>query len=145
MIVYHRTEHAEAILRKGFRENTANYMTNREHTGVWFSDVPFEGGGGEGARGETTLMLDIPEDVLAPYWWDGEEGKTYRECCCPAELVNRFGPPKIHSDDWQGMTEEQLLSKAAALEGIGAVKRAERIREKIPVLKRHGLLAAPEV
>ena len=141
MIVYHRTYYAEAILRDGFRDATGSYLTGRPHTGVWLSDVPLDVN--EGADGDTVLALDIPDFVLARCEWK-EVKKTYREFLCPAAWVNRFGPPMIHEDDYQGQTEAKLLSTIAALERTGKVKRAERIREKIPFLKRHGLLAAPE-
>jgi hypothetical protein len=141
MIVYHRTPYAEAILRDGFRDATGTYLTSDTHTGVWFSDVPLDEN--EGADGDTVLALDIPDDMLAEYEWIEEE-KAYREFLCPATLVNRFGPPKIHEDDWQGQTEATLFGLIATMEELGALKKAERIREKLPFLKKHGLLAAPE-
>jgi hypothetical protein len=141
MIVYHRTYYAEAILRDGFRDASGTYLTSGTHKGVWFSDVPLDEN--EGADGDTVLAIDIPDDMLAPCEWIEEE-KAHREFLCPAELVNRFGPPKIHEDDWQGQTEAKLLRLIAAMEEVGAVEKAERIREKIPFLKKHGLLAAPE-
>ena len=139
MIVYHSTFYAEAILRDGFRDATGCYMTDREHKGVWFSDMPLDVN--EGADGDTVLMLDIPDDVLGQFVWT-EEGKPYREFLCPAELVNRFGPPTIHENHWQGHTEAELLSRIGAMEEVGAVKKAKRLREKMLFLKKYGLLVA---
>jgi len=98
-------------------------LTDEPHTGVWFSDVPLDIS--EGADGDTILTLEVPDDVLARHEW-GEDEKTYREYLCPAELVNQFGPPRIYEDHWQGQTEARLVKTIAAMEEIGAVKKAGR-------------------
>lgn len=85
-------------------------------------------------------MLDIPDKLIAQFEWIEEE-KPYREFLCPAELANRFGPPTIYEDDWQGQTVAQLEKLIAAMEEAGLTKKANRLREKIPFLRKHGLLA----
>jgi hypothetical protein len=58
-----------------------------------------------------------------------------------AKLASR---PTIHEDDWEGITEARLLETARWNEEAGtpySIKVARRIREKIPFLKKHGLLA----
>ena len=55
MLVFHRTTQsaAEQILRSGFRDHAARYLTEREWTGVWASDRPLDNS--EGASGEIVL------------------------------------------------------------------------------------------
>ena len=78
LTVYHVTteENAEAIIRDGF--------TQREHKGVWVSDVRLTD-----APGNTTLevTLSVEEKALAAFEWI-EEGKGYREWLVPARLLN---------------------------------------------------------
>ena len=63
MIVYHRTNHADAILSHGFRDGEGTYLTERVWRGVWFSDRPLDAN--EGAYGDTVLFVEIPDDVVA--------------------------------------------------------------------------------
>jgi len=67
LLVFHRTSQAAAdqILRSGFRDHTARYLTEREWTGVWVSDRPLDNS--EGASGETLLQIEVAEEILAPY------------------------------------------------------------------------------
>jgi hypothetical protein len=87
MILYHRTsaEIAERILRDGFRDGRGTYMTTREHSGVFLSNVPLDIN--EGADGDTLLQVEMPEQTIANYEWR-EDGKPYREWLVPAKLVN---------------------------------------------------------
>jgi hypothetical protein len=85
--VYHRTPHGADILHGGFRDATGSYMTDREWTGVWVSDVPLDIR--EGAKGDDLVEVDLPEEVFAEYEWV-EEGRFYREALIPAEVLNRF-------------------------------------------------------
>src|SRR5262249_4188805 len=88
--VYHCTTEAGArqILADGFRDHTDRYMTDREWTGVWVSDVPLDNS--EGASGETVLKVEIAEEILTPYEWL-EEGKSHREWLVPAAILNKAG------------------------------------------------------
>ena len=76
-------------------------MTDREFSGVWLSAVPLDIN--EGAKGEQLLALDIPEEVVAEYEWREDE-KTYREFLVPADVVNRYGPPR-----WLATEEESSI------------------------------------
>ncbi len=97
MILYHRTYEAKAILAQGFRDGKGTYVTDdREFQGVWLADHPLDVN--EGADGDGVLVLDIPEEVIAQYEWI-EEGKRYREFLVPAEIVNRYGPPRIYEEE----------------------------------------------
>lgn len=87
MRLYHRTSATVAalILRDGFRDSTGTYMTLREHSGVWLSNVPLDLD--EGAVGDTVLWVELPEQAIAGYEWI-EDGKPYREWLIPARLIN---------------------------------------------------------
>jgi hypothetical protein len=100
MIFYHRTTAANAmsILSDGFRDATGNYLTDRESSGVWLSDVPL--GVNEGCTGDTLLRvtLNLSESKAADWEWV-EEGKPYREWQIPADIINRCGVVALVEDD----------------------------------------------
>ncbi len=97
MTLYHTTYEAKAILDQGFRDGKGTYLTDDcEFRGVWLADRPLDVN--EGADGDGILVLDIPEEVIAEYEWI-EEGKRYREFLVPAEIVNRYGPPRIYEEE----------------------------------------------
>lgn len=91
MRLIHRTFAADAILAEGFRDGHGRYLTTQCLSGVWLSDRPLDID--EGADGDTLLELDIPEHEIESYEWV-EDGKGYREYLVPAEIVNRYGPPR---------------------------------------------------
>jgi hypothetical protein len=143
MLCYHNTYKAPEILEQGFRDATGYYLTKDLHTGVWLSDVPLDAN--EGAGGDILLAIEIPEEVLTPFEWVG--GMGYREFLIPAEVVNRYGPPRVHGGDYAGCKKEALLFLADRFERDGSPhlrKRAARIRETLPFLERHGLVCAAE-
>jgi hypothetical protein len=144
MLFYHRTYHAEAILGEGFKDAEETYLTTEMYRGAWLSDVPLDCS--ERAKGDTVLVLDIPEAVIVPFEWV-EDGKVYREFLCPAGLLNLYGRPRIHEDVWQGCSEGELRRFIAQAESSGSpafLRRAQRVREKIPFLIEHGLLGGDE-
>jgi hypothetical protein len=97
MLVYHRTDHSEAILRDGFRDGEDTYGTAHEYRGVWVSDEPLTWQ--EGAEGKAVLRLDIPETLFVEYEWV-EEAKPYREALIPAAELNRYrSSMKLESSD----------------------------------------------
>ena len=96
MKLYHRTYATKPILAQGFQDREGTYLTNHVWRGVWLSDCPLDIN--EGAKGDTLLVLVIPEEVIAPYEWI-EEGKGYREFLVPAEVVNRYGPPQVCEEE----------------------------------------------
>ena len=96
MRLYHKTYATEEILAEGFRNGHGHYMTDREWSGVWFSDRPLDSN--EGAVGDTVLRIEIPIRRIREYEWI-EEGKGYREFLIPAETANEYGPPVVHSVD----------------------------------------------
>jgi hypothetical protein len=100
LTVFHRTSQAAAvqILRGGFRDTTARYLTDREWSGVWVSDRPLDNS--EGASGEALLQIEIAEGDLAPFEWI-KAGKTYREWLVPAAVLNEAGTVKpADAENW---------------------------------------------
>jgi hypothetical protein len=95
MLLYHTTYNADAILGKGFKHGTGCYMTDRLWSGVWLSDRPLDAN--EGAKGDTVLVVEMPEDEVVFYEWV-EEGKPVREFLVPAEVVNRYSPFEVVAD-----------------------------------------------
>lgn len=96
MNLYHRTFAADAIFREGFRDGTGRYLTPEVWSGVWLSDIALDSN--EDAGGDTLLVIEIPEDVVAEYEWV-EEDKLYREFLVPAGVVNKYGPPRVVSPE----------------------------------------------
>jgi hypothetical protein len=94
LTVHHCTTEiaAQQILRGGFRDHTARYLTEREWTGVWVADRPLDNS--EGASGETLLQVEVEEPLIAAYEWVAEE-KSYREWLIPAAVLNGFGKVKL--------------------------------------------------
>jgi len=85
---YHRTTRAiaKSVLSGGFRDATGTYLTDREHGGVWVSDVQLDEN--EGAGGDALLVIEgLEPREIAPYEWI-EAGKPYREWCVPAAILN---------------------------------------------------------
>ena len=87
MLVYHRTVHADAILREGFRDGY--YMLPPpigELRGVFVSaDWPVDEN--EGAAGENVLEIEIPAELWNEYEWV-EEDRTWRQAMVPAASLN---------------------------------------------------------
>ena len=88
MLLYHRTNAADDILRRGFRDGEGRYMTDVILRGVWLSAVPLDVN--EGAVGAHVLEVELP-DALAEEHELVEEEKPYREFLVPADRLNRLG------------------------------------------------------
>ena len=108
MRLFHVTgnKNAEAILKEGFKEGfrgirpgvgdgTETYLTDREWSGVWISDKPFDDA--HRSVGITLFAIEIPEEDISDLEWV-EEGKPYREWLVPAALLNSYGPPVVTDD-----------------------------------------------
>ena len=89
-------KNAEAILKEGFRDGTGYYLTDREHTGVWICDKPFD----ESYQDDTNTLfgIEIPEEDISDLE-RVEEGKPYREWLVEASILNSYGPPMVVDDD----------------------------------------------
>jgi hypothetical protein len=98
MRLYHTTNAAEAIIQEGFRDSVGYFglSDGKVRRGVFFASEPVDAN--EGAKGDQVLGIDIPDKIALKYEWV-EEGATFREFCIPARIVNRYGPPRLLSDD----------------------------------------------
>ncbi len=102
MKLHHRTtmEAARSILKKGFIDQTGNYLTEQKLTGVWFSDRPLDSN--EGIRLDADTLLEITtrlsESALAEYE-AVEDEKPYREWLVPAALINANSTTRIVDDE----------------------------------------------
>jgi hypothetical protein len=94
VLLYHRTNEAEQIRAEGFRDGEGSYLTDRRWRGVWFSDDP-EAGDQE-LPNAIVVAIDVPAAVAADYEWV-EEARPYREFLIPADVANRYGPPRVAS------------------------------------------------
>jgi hypothetical protein len=146
-VFFHKTFAAEAILKGGFK---GRYTSGPRPTGIWLSDRPLDIR--EGAAGDVTLTVKLPESLIRKYEVE-EEGNPYREWCVPPKLLNEQATVRVHDSRWAGLTEAELLQTAAWKEKFAAqypggsediLKEVARIREIIPFLKEHGLLAKPK-
>jgi len=90
MLYYHRTtrERARSILKKGFKDGSGKFLTDRTWKGVWVSERPLDSS--EGAEGDVLLEIRIPESEVTRFEWV-EEGKPYREFLVPARILNDNG------------------------------------------------------
>ncbi len=94
MLLYHRTDAADEILRDGFRDGEGSYMFDVILRGVWLSDVPLDVNGG--AIGDHVLEVELP-DALAIEHEVVEDEKPYREFLIPADVLNRQGRTRLLS------------------------------------------------
>jgi hypothetical protein len=99
MLVYHRTDHAAAIMDGGFRDGSEEVPGVGELRGVFVSaDSPLSEYDGFD-RGNTLIELEIPEALFERYEWV-EEGLQYREAMIPAAELNRHPRRVISDDEW---------------------------------------------
>ena len=100
MRLYHVTtiESAEKIMADGFRDSVGSYMTAREWSGVWLSNMPLDAN--EGAKGDTLLLVDLElsEPDIADFEWV-EEMKGYREWLIPAQLINENASIRVATEE----------------------------------------------
>ncbi len=91
MLLYHVTYHADRILAEGFHDSTGWHCQAHElWSGVWLESRPNQQQG----PGTRTLVVDLPEDVVAGYEHVHlERNLPYREFIVPAEVVNRHARP----------------------------------------------------
>ena len=89
MILYRRTTRklADIIVSEGFKDATGTYLTDREWSGVWVSDVPLDSN--DGVTGDVLFEIntDFDEATIADYEWI-EEGKGCREWLIPAIVLS---------------------------------------------------------
>lgn len=109
--VFHRTHHADAILREGFRDGRYVVPGIGPMQGIFVSaDWPLDVN--EGADGDVVLALEIPAELFERYEWV-EVDKGYREALIPARDLNGFPLVRLTDDEidelsiakWSGWNE----------------------------------------
>jgi hypothetical protein len=107
VIVYHRTLHAEAIERDGFRDAEGR-IGDRLWRGVWVFDwVHALFGGHEGALADgVVLALEIPDELFPQYEWVEEYG-AYTTAVIPAAILNEHLATlrRVEAPDLEGPSE----------------------------------------
>ena len=134
MHVYHRTALASEIFAQGFQECELSSPA-AVGPGILVADAPlfFQ----DGARGWTVLVLDLPEDEIAQYEVVRPHSPT-RQWCIPAAVLNGYGPPAVHSDDFAAWTRR--IAQQVGSEHL--LRRAALIERHLEFLSSHALLTA---
>jgi hypothetical protein len=138
MRVYHRTPAAEAILKDGFRDGPP-WRKSELLAGVFISNDPPQPC--DGAKGMTTLVLELPEEVVESYLTDYGPDGSCREYFLPASILNEHGPPEIHDHDFQDCKLTDILSQITGWRRLGNDEEAGWLENDITLLQEHGLLA----
>jgi len=148
MHVYHRTALAGEIFATGFQESELSSPVPVS-PGIWVSDVPLSFQ--DGARGWTVLVLDLPEAEIAQYEVVRPHSPS-RQWCIPAAVLNGYGPPGVHSDDFAACTRQAVREEIDWTRRIGEqvgsehlLRRAALIERHLEFLASHSLLAAGEL
>jgi hypothetical protein len=128
--LYHRTttERAEAILRDGFRDGSANYSAGDIPNGVWLSNRPLDCVD-ISYLGDALLRVTLnrSEEALDQYEWKSEsirmpgegwgpdeEGKGYREWLIPAQVINANSKIELLDDAAEAAIFDEMWAKKAA-------------------------------
>jgi len=99
--LYHTTDSAHSILRKGFRVSPRRVVKigdrfYRNSRGVYLASGVVDAGGG--AKGDQLLAVDFPDDFdLSPYEIE-DRGLGFTEWCMPATTVNSVGTVRLCDD-----------------------------------------------
>jgi len=95
---FHTTDHAEAILRDGFRNSTGFYgFGGPEVTGVFVSLWPVDSN--QGAKGHQVLEITFPDDLDLESYAVDEEGQDIWEWLMPAAVINERGTVRLVPPD----------------------------------------------
>ena len=144
MKLYHRTYAAEAILRDGFHDSKADFLTLEVNPGVWVTDRPLDEQ--NGALGNVVLTVSgVPEAEIAQFEWvRSRHPPPYRQFVIPADILNRFPIVGIHPDTWLWISGEfeyvgslidmrPLLAKAPPHDDIAGDEPAVPLASDLPL------------
>jgi hypothetical protein len=104
--LYHRTYAAEAILRDGFHDSKADFLTLGVAPGVWVTDRPLDEQ--NGALGNVVLAVcGVPEAEIAAFEWHrSRHPPPFRQFVIPAGILNRYPIVGIYPDSWLWISGE---------------------------------------
>ena len=123
-ILYHVTSAAAAttILRSGFFDGEGSYGTEIELRGVFLSNRALDTNEGVGPSSDVVLAVTFASTALSDLdeYELVEDGKSYREWCIPASVVQRRTIVQIAETD-DGVAELPG-SEDAQIDGLRAVK-----------------------
>jgi hypothetical protein len=144
--LYHRTYAAEAILRHGFQDSKADFLTLGAHPGVWVTDRPLDEE--NGALGNVVLAVSgVPEAEIAPFEWHrSRHPPPLRQFVIPAAILNRYPIVGIYPDTWLWISGEfeyvgslidmrPLLAKAPQHDDTAGDAAAAHISSGSPLLQ----------
>jgi hypothetical protein len=136
--LYHRTYAAETILRDGFHDSRADFLTLDVNPGVWVTDRPLDEE--DGALGNVVLVVSgVPEAEIVEYEWArSRHPPPMRQFVVPADILNRFPIVGIYPDTWLWISGEfeyvgslidmrPLLGKAPRLDDTGGDEPAASV------------------
>ena len=89
MRLYHVSDHAELILRDGFRDGPGFHWEGKLHRGVWMFGEPTEENQDAPPIDPRTVVVVVPDEIAARYEWV-EEGSPQRKFLIPARILNRY-------------------------------------------------------
>jgi len=144
--LYHRTYAAEAILRDGFHDNRADFLTLDVSPGVWVTDRPLDEQ--DGALGNVVLVIaGVSEPEIAEFEWRrSRHPPPFRQFVVPAEILNRFPIVGIYPDTWLWISGEfeyvgslidmrPLLAKAPPHDDTGNEIAAPIVSDDLPLFQ----------
>jgi hypothetical protein len=104
--LYHRTYAAEDILRDGFHDGKADFLTLDVNPGVWVTDRPLDEQ--DGALGNVVLVVSgVPEAKIAEFEWRRSGNPPpLRQFVVPAAILNQFPIVGIYPDTWLWISGE---------------------------------------
>jgi hypothetical protein len=125
--LYHRTttDRAEAILREGFRDGSANHSAGDVPNGVWLSNRPRDCVD-IAYLGDALLRVTLnqSEGALDQYEWKSEsirmpgedwvpdeEGKGYREWLIPSQVINADSTIELLDDAAEAAIFDEIWAK----------------------------------
>jgi hypothetical protein len=106
LLAYHRTHHADAIMRDGFRDGDYVLPGIGELRGVFVSaEWPLDEN--EGADGDAVIELDVPDALFVEFEWVTEDA-TYREAMIPAAELNQHARRVLADDEVDDLTQRRF-------------------------------------
>ena len=107
-VLFHRTyrDVADAILRNGFRNGGGQNMADRDHCGVWLSEVPWEGIVADDNDALLCVTFSCDDNDLAAFEWPNDPPIGCREWLIPSAFIKKHSRTKLLSmDEWDALLD----------------------------------------